>query len=75
MRTEFQVHLLNSSGIAKAIQLGELFSEFLDHLEKIVPPGRERSLVVTKIQEASFFAKRGIALLPENQDAPPSADD
>ena len=67
MRQEFQVHLLNDKGIAKARELGEEFSIFLDKLERLVPPGRPLSLVITKLQEASFFAKRGIAELPENQ--------
>lgn len=67
MREEFQVHILNDEGIAKAKQLGELFSEFLENVEKLVPSGRERSLVVTKLQEANFFAKRAIAIKSENQ--------
>lgn len=67
MRGEFQVHILNEQGIDRALQLGDAFSEFLDKLEVLVPAGRERALVVTKLQEASFFAKRAIALLPENQ--------
>jgi len=66
-RSEFQVHLLNETGLAKAKALGDVFSEALDKIEAIVPPGRDRSLVITKLQEASFFAKRGIATLTENQ--------
>ena len=67
MRQEFQVHMLNEAGIAKATKLGEIFSTALDQVEAIVPAGRERALVVTKLQEASFFAKRGIAVDPANQ--------
>lgn len=61
IRQQFQVHTLNAAGIAKVKHLAELFSGFLDAIEKIVPPGRELSLVVTKLQEASFFARGGIA--------------
>lgn len=67
MKNEFQVHMLNDDGIAKATELGEAFSTLLEKVEALVPAGRERALVVTKLQEASFFAKRGIAVLPENQ--------
>ena len=66
MRSEFQVHLLNSEGIAKANALGDIFSTALDQIEALIPPGRERALVITKLQEASFFAKRAIALDPAN---------
>lgn len=69
MKSEFQVHMLNESGIAKATELGEAFSALLEKVETLVPAGRERALVVTKLQEASFFAKRGIAVLAENQKA------
>jgi hypothetical protein len=66
-RQEFAVHILNDIGIAKATALGKIFSDALDAIEAIVPAGRERALVVTKLQEASFFAKRGIAVDPANQ--------
>jgi hypothetical protein len=67
MRQEFQVHLLNADGLSKATKLGEIFSAALDQIETVVPTGRERAIVVTKLQEASFFAKRGIAVDPANQ--------
>ncbi len=67
MRPEFQVHLLNDDGIAKANAIGEILSTALTELERIVPAGRGRALVVTKLQEAGFFAKREIAVIPENQ--------
>jgi ribonucleotide monophosphatase NagD (HAD superfamily) len=68
MRDEFSVHLLNAKGIDAATRLGEIFSTALDKIEELVPIGRDRALVVTKLQEASFFAKRGIAIDPTNQD-------
>lgn len=67
MRNEFQVHLLNDEGIAKATELGEAFSDCLTRVEAVLPASRERALVVTKLQEASFFAKLGIAVLPTHQ--------
>lgn len=67
MRSEFQVHMLNGTGIERATALGEAFSELLTKVEAIVPASRERSLVVTKLQEAAFWAKRGMAVDPANQ--------
>ncbi len=67
MRTEFNVHILNSDGLRKANQIADAFSRLLDELDHVLPPGRERVLVVTKLQEACYFAKRAIALDPANQ--------
>jgi hypothetical protein len=67
MRDEFKVHQLNDQGLKKATDLGEVFSQMLDAIEALIPQGRERSIVITKLQEASFFAKRAIALDPANQ--------
>lgn len=81
MRSEFQVHMLNDTGIALATQLGEIFSDALDRFDALIkanPPNPEdkvaagevargRALVITKLQEASFFAKRAIAVNPANQ--------
>ncbi len=66
-RSEFREPLLNGIGVTKACQLADIFSETLTQIEAIVPSGRERSLVVTKLQEAAFFAQRGMALDPVNQ--------
>lgn len=67
MRQEFQVHILNDDGIAKARVLGDLFSGLLTSIEQMIPPGRDLAVVVTKLQEASFFAKRAVAADPANQ--------
>ena len=69
MKQEFQVHMLNDQGIAQATAIGEAFSECLEKLQTLLAAGREMSLVVTKLQEAAFFAKRGIAINPANQKA------
>lgn len=70
MRAEFTVRMLNERGTALAADVAEVFSDVLTKLEAIVPQGRERALVVTKMQEAAFFAKRGIALDPANHQPP-----
>lgn len=66
VRKEFTVHLLNDQGITKANQVAEVMSEMLDKLEALGVTGRELSLCITKAQELGFFAKRSIALNPEN---------
>lgn len=67
MANEFQVHILNETGLAKAKRLGAAFDALLAECDACGVTGRERALVVTKLQEASMFAKRSIAELVENQ--------
>lgn len=67
IRQEFAVHRLNTDGLARADDLAEVFSDCLNKVQGLVPPGREFALVVTKLQEAAFFAKRGMALAVNNQ--------
>jgi len=67
IRPEFQVHMLNDSGKTQATQIAEVLSEALNKLEALVGPGRELVIVKTKLEEACFFAKRGMASKPDNQ--------
>ena len=68
MHPNFQVHLLNEDGIRKAQGLAKGFSSFLDDLEQVCGENsREMAIVRTKLEEASFFAKKAMASLPENQ--------
>lgn len=75
IRNEFQVHILDEDGIARAKQLAEQFSMLLNDVEKLVnevggPSGtgdREMRIVREKLQEASFFAKRALALRVEHK--------
>lgn len=66
---EFEVHVLNDTGISKARRIAEVFSAALRALDEegLITNGRERSLVVTKLQEACFFAKKSMAQNPDNQ--------
>lgn len=68
IRPEFQVHMLNDAGKTKARALALIFSTALEQIEATGVTGRELALVKTKLEEASYFAKRGIASLPENQE-------
>ncbi len=77
IRDEFAVHLLNEKGKAAAFEIAASFSQFLSHIEaecsdldSSASNTRELAIVRTKLQEAAFFAKRAIAVLPENQEPP-----
>lgn len=63
---EFQVHMLNSNGKSKATSIANVFNYCLTALESYCPSGREMSIVRTKLEEASFFAKKAMANDPSN---------
>jgi hypothetical protein len=75
MHQEFEVHLLNDEGIAKAKRLAELFDNLLTEVETLClvpgqgagPNARQMAIVRTKLEEASFFSKKALAIIPENQ--------
>ena len=65
----FEVHILNDLGKEKARQLQAVFAHFLDTLEHVCgKDGREMAIVRTKLEEASFYAKRAMAMRPEHHD-------
>lgn len=66
----FKVHLLNEQGKAKATALAHAFTQLLTHVEAVAHEGRDLAIARTKLQEASFFAKRAMACDPVNQEAP-----
>lgn len=65
---EFKVHMLNDEGKFRAKALAEKFSDLLTYCKSVGLPGREQSLVATKLEEACFFAKKSLAIKPENQE-------
>lgn len=67
MNSEFEVHILNEEGIQSAKDIAFLFDEFLEKLKPYCCAGRELSIVRTKLEEASFFAKKSMAMNPLNQ--------
>lgn len=69
IRAEFQPHTVHAGGRARMDAVNAAFSKLLDTVETYVPPGRERAIVATKLQEASMFAVRGIAVDPSAQTA------
>ena len=68
MHKEFEVHVLNPRGIEKAVEVAQIFDFTLTKLLELCPtPSRELSIVRTKLEEASFFAKKAVASDPANQ--------
>jgi hypothetical protein len=67
IRPEFQYHPLNERGVAACNEVRGNFTELLTKIEATIPAGRERSLVVTKLQEACNWAVRAVATTPANQ--------
>lgn len=64
----FTYRRLNAHGYAKIHNVNNSFSILLDNLKKIVPDGRHLAIVKTKLEEAVFFAHKGIALHIDNQE-------
>lgn len=58
MNKEFEVHMLNEQGKQLAKEIALSFDNCLNQLIQRCPVGREMSIVRTKLEEASFFAKR-----------------
>lgn len=70
MNKEFISYKVTLEGLEKINNVRGYFSALLDRLATCVPDGREFSLVKTKLEEASFFAVKGISVantLPEEE--------
>lgn len=67
VNAEFQVHKLNDEGMRKAIAIADAFDDLMEDLKALMPEGRALSIVKTKLEEACFFAKKGMAVDPVNQ--------
>ena len=64
----FAFHRLNADGIKKAEAIAETFNTLLSDLKRWCPEGREFSIVKTKLEEASFFAKKAMSCEEANQE-------
>jgi hypothetical protein len=77
MSNLFEVHKLNDEGLRKAKDIADHFEKLVVDLLEIYFSGasdeadlrdpRSWAIVKTKLQEACFFAKRVMAMEPENQ--------
>ena len=57
----FESRKLNTAGVSAAHKVEELFSDLLHTLQDVLPEGREFSIVKTKLEEASFYAKKALS--------------
>jgi hypothetical protein len=72
MGTLFTAHRLNDGGFEKAQMIEGAFERFLQEgIEELFqgkePQTREWALAKTKLEEASFYVKKTMALQTENQ--------
>ncbi len=68
MHTAFETYKLHDEAALVLKEIGHKFNRFLEDLEQYVPEGRERAILITKLEEASFFAAKGFALNSDNQE-------
>lgn len=75
MNREFEVHILNDAGKAKARHIAYAFDACLAAVDALVVDPRCKALMRTKMEEACFFAKKGMASADFNQDTPSEGAD
>lgn len=63
----FAVHKLNEHGMMRAHEVAYEFHQTLENLKALGVDGRYLAIVTTKLEEACFFAKKGMASKEENQ--------
>lgn len=66
-RRYFAFHKLNEQGIANGQEIAARFTALLAFLDTVCIDGRELALARTKLEEASFFAKKAMATNLANQ--------
>lgn len=66
MQKNFHSHKLSDQGYRKLIKVAYAFEKALENLLKEVPEGRERRKMISKLEEACFWAKRGVAVDESN---------
>lgn len=72
IRAEFQTNNIDPDQASRIEEVRRIFTAALSQLEVHMPPSRERSLVVTKLQEACMWAVRGIAAPNSARMGPPA---
>lgn len=70
VRSEFQSHDVTPEGLVKIDKSRECCSQLLSELEVLGVTGRELSIVITKLQELSMFAVRGLAVANQKKRDP-----
>lgn len=66
---DFTYVKLNPEGAKRVAQIELGFTSLMTALTEACPKGRELALVRTKLQEATFWAKKAVCELPESQES------
>lgn len=69
MHAQFRTYRLNASGQQAAQSISQAFDELLTKLERLVPEGNQLGLCRNQLEQACFFAKKGMAMSTGNQEA------
>jgi hypothetical protein len=68
MNSAFETYALNDEGAKAQAEIAKIFDSFLNELFPYMGiSGREVAIVQTKLEEASFFAKKAAAKIAVNQ--------
>jgi hypothetical protein len=68
MHAQFRTYRLNEAGQQKAEYIAQAYDELLSSkLERVVPEGYQLGLCRNLLEQACFFAKKGMAMAPENR--------
>lgn len=62
----FDFHILNEQGKNEVKKFKSTISAAITEIDSLLPQGREKSIFITKLEEAMFFGTRSIASKPEN---------
>lgn len=65
IENRFTYHPPSEERVVKHIQIREHGKAIVELLNEMVPDGREKSLAITKIEEAIMWANAGLARSPE----------
>ena len=57
-------HAPTPAGVERHRRLSEAFAAAMAVVEEVVPDGREKSLAITKIEEAKMWSSAGVARNP-----------
>lgn len=67
MHRNFEVHMLNDKGKKEARELAAKFDELQNFITDLGGDSRSQAIASTKLEEACFYAKKALAMNPDNQ--------
>lgn len=65
----FDTHRLNDTGFAAMTSFKEKMAQATREAIALMPDGREKSIFITKLEEAVFFGAKAIASKQENHES------